>query len=197
MIVSREKHSSFFLFILFRFRSLMNRCREKRSRLAIAAFLLVFLVLVVILSIVLVIIALTGSTINFVANLSNSTTARNAINLIVPPINDNSTKSSSNQTNDFNFIEFLHGGKNATFHLPERLLMQRDAVTEVLQLFRWKALSILSTVAGVTAQFIIGLLIFFVSIYTFLLHENELWTWTVHHSPLSSKHKHMRFKFFW
>ncbi len=115
-----------------------------------------------------IIIALTGSTINFVASLSNSTTERNAINLIVPPINDNATKSSSNQTNDFNVIEFLHGGKNATFHLLERLLMQRDAVTEVLQLFGGKALSVLSTVAGVTAQFIIGLLIFFVSIYTFL-----------------------------
>jgi hypothetical protein len=31
--------------------------------------------------------------------------------------------------------------KNATFHLLERLIMQRDAVTEVLQLFVGKALS--------------------------------------------------------
>jgi hypothetical protein len=66
--------------------------------------------------------------------------------------------------------------KSATFHLLERLLMQRDAVTEVLQLFGRQALSILSTVTDVTAQFIIGLLIFLFSIYTFLLHENELWT---------------------
>jgi chemotaxis protein CheY-P-specific phosphatase CheC len=53
------------------------------------------------------------------------------------------------------FIEFLHGGKNTTFHLLERLLMQRDALTEVLQLFGEKALSVLSTVTGVSAQFII------------------------------------------
>jgi predicted PurR-regulated permease PerM len=131
---------------------LINRCREKRSRSAIAAFLLVFLVLVVILPIVLIIIALTGSTINFVAHLSNSTTARNAINLIVPPTNDNSTKSGVNQTNDFNFGDFIRGGKNATFHLLERLLMQRDTITDVLQLFGGKALSVISTVAGVTAQ---------------------------------------------
>ncbi len=169
-------------------RPLMNRCREKRSRSAIAAFLLVFLVLVVILPIVLIIIALTGSTINFVASISNSTTVRHAINLIVPPTNDRSTKSSSNQTTDFNFIDFIRGGKNATLHLLERLLIQRDAVTDVLQLFGGQALSVLSTVAGVTAQFIVGLLIFLVSSYTFLLHGHELWTWTIHHSPLSSKH---------
>ncbi len=130
----------------------MNRCREKRSRSAIAAFLLVFLVLVVILPIILIIIALTGSTIHFVSSLSNSTTARNAINLIVPPSNDNSTKSGLNQTNDFDFVGFIRGGKNATFHLLERLLMQRDSITDVLQLFGGKALSVISTVAGVTAQ---------------------------------------------
>jgi predicted PurR-regulated permease PerM len=150
----------------------------------------------VILPIVLIIIALTGSTMNFVASISNSTTARNAINLIVPPTTDNTNQSLSNQTNDFNFVEFIRGGKNATFHLLERLLMQRDAVTEVLQVFGGKALSVLSTVAGVTAQFIIGLLIFLVSTYTFLLHGNELWTWTIHHSPLSSKHMNRFFHAF-
>jgi predicted PurR-regulated permease PerM len=150
----------------------------------------------VILPIVLIIIALTGSTMNFVASISNSTTARNAINLIVPPTTDNTNQSLSNQTNDFNFVEFIRGGKNATFHLLERLLMQRDAVTEVLQVFGGKALSVLSTVAGVTAQFIIGLLIFLVSTYTFLLHGNELWTWTIHHSPLSSKHMNRFFNAF-
>ncbi|CAF4938191.1 unnamed protein product, partial [Rotaria sp. Silwood2] len=130
---------------------LMNRCREKRSRSAIAAFLLVFLVLVVILPIILIIIALTGSTINFVASLSNSTTVRNAINLIVPPTNDNSTESGLNKTNDFNFVDFIRGGKNATLNLLERLLMQRDTISDVLQLFGGKALSVISTVAGVTA----------------------------------------------
>ncbi|CAF3826835.1 unnamed protein product [Adineta steineri] len=167
---------------------LMNRCREKRSRSAIAAFLLVFLVLVVILPIILIIIALTGSTINFVASISNSTTARHAINLIVPPTNDNFTKTGVNQTSDYDFVGFIRGGKNATFHLFERLLMQRDTITDVLQLFGGQALSVISTVAGVTAQFIIGLLIFLVSTYSFLLHGNELWTWVLQHSPLSKKH---------
>lgn len=77
---------------------------------------------------------------------------RNAINLIVPPINDNSTDSGSNKTNDLNFIDFIHGGKNTTLHLLERLLIQRDTITDVLQLFGGKALSVISTVAGVTAQ---------------------------------------------
>ncbi|UJR23992.1 hypothetical protein I4U23_026958 [Adineta vaga] len=167
---------------------LMNRCREKRSRSAIAAFLLVFLVLVVILPIVLIIIALTGSTINFVASISNSTTARHAINLIVPPNNENITKNGSNQTNDFDFVNFIRGGKNTTIQFLERLLMQRDGITDVLQLFGGKALSVISTVAGVTAQFIIGLLIFLVSTYSFLLHGSELWTWAIRHSPLSTKH---------
>ena len=131
---------------------MINRCREKRSRSAIAAFLLVFLLLVVILPIASIIIALTGSTINFVASISNSTTVRNAINLIVPPTNNNSTESTLNKTNDFNFVDFIRGGKNGTIHLFERLLMQRDTMTNVLQLFGGKALSVISTVAGVTAQ---------------------------------------------
>ena len=129
------------------FRPLMNRCREKRSRSAIAAFLLVTLVLVVILPIILIVIALTGSTIDFVASLSNSTTARNAINLLVPPSTNSSTNSTSN-----NFLDFIKGGKNTTFNLFERLLIQRDAITDVVQLFGGKALSVLSTVAGATAQ---------------------------------------------
>ena len=106
----------------------------------------------VILPIVLIIIALTGSTINFVSHISNSTTARNAINPVVPPPNDNSTKSGTNQTNDFDFTEFIRGGKNATFNLFERFLIQKDAITDVVQLFGGKALSVLSTVAGATAQ---------------------------------------------
>ncbi len=126
----------------------MNRCREKRSRSTIAAFLLVFLVLVVILPIVLIIIALTGSTLNFVASLSNSTTARNAINLLVPP----TTSGSSLNSTKTSFMDFLKGEKNATFHLFERFLIQRDSVTDVVQLFGGKALSVISTVAGATAQ---------------------------------------------
>jgi predicted PurR-regulated permease PerM len=129
----------------------MNRCREKRSRSAIAAFLLVFLVLVVILPIILIIIALTGSTLNFVANLSNSTTARNAINLLVPPTNKTSSGSSLNSTKN-SFMDFLKGEKNATFHLFETFLIQRDSVTDVVQLFGGKALSVISTVAGATVQ---------------------------------------------
>lgn len=130
----------------------MNRCREKSSRSAIAAFLLVFFVLVVILPIILIIIALTGSTLDFVANLSNSTTARNAINLLVPPTNhDNSTGSAANRTGQ-SFMDFIRGEKNATFNLFERFVIQRDAITDVVQLFGGKALSVLSTVAGATAQ---------------------------------------------
>jgi len=166
---------------------LMNRCREKSSRSAIAAFLLVFFVLVVILPIILIIIALTGSTLDFVANLSNSTTARNAINLLVPPMNSDNSTGTSNQTSQ-SFLEFIKGGKNATFHLFERFVIQRDAITDVVQLFGGKALSVLSTVAGATAQFIVGILIFLVSTYTFLLHGVELWSWAVQHSPLSTKH---------
>jgi len=127
----------------------MNRCREKRSRSAIAAFLLIFLVIVVILPVILIIIALTGATINFVANLSNSTTARNAINLLVPPVSNNS--SSINSTSH-GFLDFIKGGKNTTLNLFERFLIQRDAITDVVQLFGGKALSVLSTVAGATAQ---------------------------------------------
>jgi predicted PurR-regulated permease PerM len=130
----------------------MNRCREKSSRSAIAAFLLVFFVLVVILPVILIIIALTSSTLEFVASLSNSTTARNAINLLVPPMNaDNSTGSSLNNTSP-SFVDFVKGGKKATFHLFERFLIQRDAIADVVQLFGGKALSVLSTVAGATAQ---------------------------------------------
>jgi predicted PurR-regulated permease PerM len=130
----------------------MNRCREKRSRSTIAAFLLVTLVLVVILPIILIVIALTGSTINFVANLSNSTTARNAINLLVPPSTNNPNSSSSLNSTSHSFIDFIKGGKNTTFNLFERFLIQRDAITDVVQLFGGKALSVLSTVAGATAQ---------------------------------------------
>ncbi|CAF3927507.1 unnamed protein product [Rotaria magnacalcarata] len=171
---------------------LMNRCREKSSRSAIAAFLLVFLVIVVILPIILIIIALTGSTLDFVANLSNSTTARNAINLLVPPMNkndhNNSKESSSLNSTNQSFIDFIKGGKNVTFNILERFLIQRDAITDVVQLFGGKALSVLSTVAGATVQFIVGILIFLVSTYTFLLNGVELWTWTVAHGPLSEKH---------
>ena len=131
------------------FSPLMNRCREKSSRSAIASFLLVFFVLVVILPIILIIIALTGSTLDFAANLSNSTTARNAINLLVPPNNhENGTGSATNHS----FVDFIKGGKNATFNLVERFVIQRDAITDVVQLFDGKALSVLSTVAGATAQ---------------------------------------------
>jgi len=93
-------------------------------------------------------------------------------------------------------MDFIRGGKNTTLHLLERLLVQRDTITDVLQLFGGKALSVLSTVAGVTAQFVIGLLIFLVSTYTFLLHGNELWAWTVQHSPLSAKHMNRLFDAF-
>jgi predicted PurR-regulated permease PerM len=127
----------------------MNRCREKQSRSAIAAFLLVTLVLVVIIPIVLIVIALTGATITFVANLANSTTARNAISLLVPPSTDNSSPSSSNSASD-SFLDFIKGGTNIT--LFERLLDQRDTITDVVQLFGGKALSVLSTVARATVQ---------------------------------------------
>jgi predicted PurR-regulated permease PerM len=127
----------------------MNRCREKQSRSAIAAFLLVTLVLVVIIPIVLIVIALTGATITFVANLANSTTARNAISLLVPPSTDNSSPSSSNSTSD-SFLDFIQGGTNTT--LFERLLDQRDTITDVVQLFGGRALSVLSTVARATVQ---------------------------------------------
>ena len=148
-----EKNFQVTLFTALIFRPLINRCREKRSRSAVAAFLLVFLVLVVILPIASIIITLMGSTINFVANISNSTTVRNAINLIVPPTNDNSTKSTTlNKTDDVSFADFIRGGKNTTVHLFERLLIQRDTMTNVLQLFGGKALSVISTVAGATAQ---------------------------------------------
>jgi predicted PurR-regulated permease PerM len=133
----------------------MNRCREKSSRSAIAAFLLVFLVLVVILPIILIVIALTGSTLHFVANLSNSTTARNAINLLVPPMNNNNSingTGSSLNTRNTTFIDFLKGEKNATFKLFERFVIQRDSITDVVQLFGGKALSVLSSVAGATMQ---------------------------------------------
>lgn len=129
----------------------MNRCREKRSRSAIAAFLLVTLVLVVILPIILIIIALTGSTLNFVSSLSNSTTARNAINLLVPPSTNNQTGQSANSTGP-SFMDFIKGGKNTTFNLFDRFVVQRDSITDVVQLFGGKALSVLSTVAGATAQ---------------------------------------------
>ncbi len=128
----------------------MNRCREKQSRSAIAAFLLVTLVLVVIIPIVLIVIAFTGATITFVANLANSTTARSAINLLVPPsTNDSSPSSSSNSTSD-SFSDFIKGGANTT--LFERLLVQRDAITDIVQLFRGRALSVLSTVARATVK---------------------------------------------
>ena len=132
----------------------MNRCREKSSRSAIAAFLLVFFVLVVILPIILIIIALTGSTLDFVASLSNSTTARNAINLLVPPMNNDNSSGTGSQMNHSgqSFVDFIKGGKNATFNLFERFIIQRDAITDVVQLFGGKALSVLSTVAGATAQ---------------------------------------------
>lgn len=109
-----------------------------------------------ILPIILIIIALTGSTLDFVSNLSNSTTARNAINLIVPPMNkndyNNSRDSSSVNSTNQKFIDFIKGGKNATFNLLERVLIQRDAITDVVQVFGGKALSVLSTVAGATVQ---------------------------------------------
>ncbi len=127
----------------------MNRCREKQSRSAIAAFLLVTLVLVVIIPIVLIVIALTGVTITFVANLANSTTARNAINLLVPPSTDGSSPSSSNSTSD-SFSDFIKGGANTT--LFERLLVQRDAITDIVQLFGGRALSVLSTVVKATVK---------------------------------------------
>ena len=130
----------------------MNRCREKRSRSAIAAFLLVSLVVVVILPIILIVIALTGSTLDFVANLSNSTTVRNAINLLVPPSNNSSNDSSTFNPASQSFLDFLKGGKNTTINLFDRFLLQRDAITDVVQLFGGKALSVLSTVAGATAQ---------------------------------------------
>ena len=128
--------------------------------------------------------AVASSTIDFLSNLSNSTTARNAINLLVPPM----TNRSSSSLDSLSFIEFIKGGKNTTFDLVENLISQRDAITTVVQLFGGKALSVISTVAGATAQLLIGMLIFLVSTYTFLLHGDEFWSWTVTHSPLSSKH---------
>ena len=128
--------------------------------------------------------AVASSTIDFLSNLSNSTTARNAINLLVPPM----TNRSSSSLDSLSFIEFIKGGKNTTFDLVENLISQRDAITTVVQLFGGKALSVISTVAGATAQLLIGMLIFLVSTYTFLLHGDEFWSWTVAHSPLSSKH---------
>lgn len=132
----------------------MNRCREKRSRSAIAAFLLVSLVLVVILPIILIVIALTSSTLDFVASLSNSTTVRNAITLLVPPSMNSSNDSSTFHPTSQGFLDFLKGEKNTTINLFDRLLLQRDAITDVVQLFGGKALSVLSTVAGATAQVI-------------------------------------------
>ncbi|CAF4557265.1 unnamed protein product, partial [Rotaria sp. Silwood2] len=81
---------------------LINRCQAKRSRPAIAAFLIIFLVLVVILPIVLIIIALASSTINFVSSIANFTTVQHTISLIVPSINDDSTKSGLNMNNNNN-----------------------------------------------------------------------------------------------
>ena len=128
--------------------------------------------------------AVASSTIDFLSNLSNSTTARNAINLLVPPM----TNRSSSSLDSLSFIEFIKGGKNTTFDLVENLISQRDAITTVVQLFGGKALSVISTVAGATVHFLVGILIFLVSTYTFLLHGDEFWSWTVTHSPLSSKH---------
>ena len=128
--------------------------------------------------------AVASSTIDFLSNLSNSTTARNAINLLVPPM----TNRSSSSLDSLSFIEFIKGGKNTTFDLVENLISQRDAITTVVQLFGGKALSVISTVAGATVHFLVGILIFLVSTYTFLLHGDEFWSWTVAHSPLSSKH---------
>jgi len=129
-------------------------------------------------------VAVASSTIDFLSNLSNSTTARNAINLLVPPM----TNRSSSSLDSLSFIEFIKGGKNTTFDLVENLISQRDAITTVVQLFGGKALSVISTVAGATVHFLVGILIFLVSTYTFLLHGDEFWSWTVTHSPLSSKH---------
>jgi len=129
-------------------------------------------------------VAVASSTIDFLSNLSNSTTARNAINLLVPPM----TNRSSSSLDSLSFIEFIKGGKNTTFDLVENLISQRDAITTVVQLFGGKALSVISTVAGATVHFLVGILIFLVSTYTFLLHGDEFWSWTVAHSPLSSKH---------
>ncbi|CAF2898662.1 unnamed protein product [Rotaria sp. Silwood2] len=39
--------------------------------------------------------------------------------------------------------------------------------------------------------FAIGILIFLIATYTFLLHGNEIRTWTIIHSPLSSKHMNL------
>lgn len=135
------------------FSPLINRCRAKSSRSAIAAFLLVVFVLVVVLPLVFIIVALTGSTIKFVSNLSTSTTARNAIHLLVPPIDaENSTVASTINGSTTNFIDFLTGDQNATYHLFERVLIQRDSISDFVQLFGGKALSVISTVAGATAQ---------------------------------------------
>lgn len=38
------------------------------------------------------------------------------------------------------------------------------------------------------SQLIVGILIFLVSTYTFLLKDMELWQWSLRHSPLSEKH---------
>jgi chemotaxis protein CheY-P-specific phosphatase CheC len=65
---------------------------------------------------------------------------------------NNSSGSSSMNSTGHSFFEFVKGGKNTTLSLFERFLMQRDAITDVVQLFGGKALSVLSTVAGATAQ---------------------------------------------
>ena len=138
------------------FRPLINRCQEKYSRSTISVFLLVFLLILVILPIIVIIIVLTVSTLDFVANLSNSTTVHNAINFLVPPITPSNHNNSrilptSNSTSQ-TFIDFIQDEKSTTFHILERFLIQHDTITDIVQLFGGKALSVLSTVAGATVQ---------------------------------------------
>ncbi|CAF1235154.1 unnamed protein product [Didymodactylos carnosus] len=157
---------------------LVNRCREKRSRSAVAATLIVFVVLLLIIPIIVLCIVLSSSTMDLVKNLSNSTTVRSAINLIVPP---------NEQKSNTSLLDFTKKTTNTTTFI-QRLLLEKETITDFLQLFGIKALSILSTLAGAIAQFVIGILIFLVSTYTFLLHGVDLWEWIIHHSPLSMKH---------
>ncbi|CAF1055528.1 unnamed protein product [Didymodactylos carnosus] len=150
--------------------------KETRSQ-AIAATIIIVIVLCVIIPIIVLIVALSNSALNLIARLAQSSTVRNAINFIVVPLTSNSTSTSDlfdfSSTNTTSFIQ--------------RLLAQQE-LTDAVKSFGGKALSVLSLVANATAQFVIGILIFLIATYTFLVDGPELWQWMINHSPLSAKH---------
>ncbi|CAF1077377.1 unnamed protein product [Didymodactylos carnosus] len=162
---------------LVRFLPLKKRASIETRSHAIAATLIIIIVLCVIIPIILIVVALSNSALNLVVHLAQSSTVRNAINFIVSP-------STSNLTSTFDLFDF--SSTNATTFI-ERLLSQQE-LTDAVKSFGGKALSILSLVANATAQFIIGILIFLIATYTFLIDGPELWQWMIRHSPLSVKH---------